>query len=61
VAPLAVAAAVALGRRRGRGRVAAQPLVDVIVVELLAPKQAGEGLALDQARVASSVAGWSEL
>ena len=51
VAPIVVAAALALGRRRRLGRVAAQPGLDFVVVELLRPEQAGEGLALDQARV----------
>ena len=41
----------ALRGRRRAGRIAFQPLVDVVVVELLAPEQPGERLPLDAPRV----------
>ena len=47
-APAGVAAAVALLRRRGLGRVAVEPGGDVVVVELLAPQHPGERLAHHQ-------------
>ena len=47
-APTGVAAAVALLRRRGLGRVAVEPGGDVVVVELLAPQHPGERLAHHQ-------------
>ena len=50
--PVAVAAVLPLRRRRRLGRIAVQPARDVVVVELLAPEQAGERLALT--RCASS-------
>ena len=37
--------------RLGTGEVAAEPAVDVEVIELLVPQQSGEALALDAARV----------
>ena len=45
VPPLAVAAAPALVRRRRAGRVAVEPALHVVVVELLAPEHPGERLA----------------
>ena len=48
VAPVRVAAVPALRRRRRPGRVAVQPALDVVVVELLGPDQPGERLPLDQ-------------
>ena len=51
VPPVAVAAVLAPLRRRGLGRVALQPLADVVVEELLAPDHAGQGLALDGAGI----------
>ena len=51
VSPAAVASALPLARRFRSCRIAAQPAPDVVVVELLAPEQAGESLALDQSLV----------
>ena len=51
VRPLVVAADLARRRRRRLGRIAVEPALDVVVIELLAPQQAGEGLAHDAARV----------
>ena len=46
VAPLVVATVPALRRRPRLARIAAQPLLDVVVEELFGPQHAGEGLAL---------------
>ncbi len=51
VNPGPIAAQQALGRRRRHGRIALQPLFHHVVIKLLAPQQAGEGLALHHARV----------
>ena len=51
VLPGAVAPALAAGWRRWLGRVAAQPLRDIVGVELLRPEHTGEGLALDQPHI----------
>ena len=42
------------GRRR-IGRISVEPLVHVVVIELLAPDQPGEGLSLDEALVGAQV------
>ena len=47
--PTIVPAGQSLGRRRRLGAIALQPAVHVVVVELLAPDQAGERLPLDAA------------
>ena len=51
VNPVAIAAQQALGRRRGHGRIALQPLFHHVVIELLAPQQPGKGLALHHAGI----------
>ena len=48
LAPVAVAAVQARIRWRPAGRVAVEPLRDVVVVQLLAPDEPGEGLPLDE-------------
>ena len=44
--PIAVAPETAFARRRWLARIASQPEVDVVVIELFAPEHTGEGLAL---------------
>src|SRR5215471_12408444 len=44
MAPIAVSSIEPLSGRRGRGRIAVQPFTDVVMVELLAPKQACQSL-----------------
>jgi len=50
--PIVISSPPAPGRRRRLRRIALQPVVDVEVIELLRPQQAGERLALDQPRIA---------
>ena len=58
VPPVRVAATLALGRRLGTGRVAVEPELDAVVVELLGPEEPGIRLALDRRRSSSRPAGW---
>ncbi len=51
VAPVRVAAVLPLSRRRRAGGIAVQPFSHIVVVELLAPEQPREGLALHQLRI----------
>src|SRR5581483_5356407 len=48
VPPARVPAALALGRWRGAGGIAVEPLADVVAVELFGPEEARERLALNQ-------------
>ena len=47
--PIGVAPVLALGRGRGLRGIAFQPLLDDVMIKLLAPKHAGKGLSLDGA------------
>ena len=51
VAPVRVAAVLALGRRRRHRRIAVEPIAHDVVVELLGPDQPREGAPLDHARL----------
>ncbi len=56
VGPLVVAALEPLGRGRRAGRIAGEPAPHVVVVELLAPEQSGQGLPHHLLRVRGQVA-----
>src|SRR6266571_1601235 len=45
--PIMIAPLESAGRRRGHRRVAFQPLIDDVVIKLLAPEKAGRGLTND--------------
>src|SRR5262249_8874002 len=55
VRPLAIASVLPIRWRRGLPAVAVEPLLDDVVVILLGPEQAGEGLTRDVLRVARQV------
>ena len=59
VPPAGVAPGEAGGRRGGTGRVAVQPLLHVVVVELLRPQHPGHGLAQDHGLVGGGRVGVS--
>ena len=56
VPPFVVAAVPALGGRRRKCRVAVQPVAHHVVVKLLGPEQAGEGLPHHGARIVGKIA-----
>jgi len=51
VVPIGIAPMPAFWRWRRLGRIAGQPVADVVVIELLGPDHPGQGLALDQPRI----------
>ena len=48
VAPFGIAPVLSLRRRRGLARIAVKPILDDIIIELLAPKHSRQRLAMNQ-------------